>query len=220
MRSMLAFAFVAVGLVVSGCKSTGVDQAAKVANRIREIHAELDVGKTCVDEAMGATKIDPKGDLKAQFKNYVAKVDALEDQANRLRSLRTDVEKSRDEFVKSSDERRALIQNEGLRKKGEESSKKLVERFNELGKECDEGRSIYDAMMKDLRDAQLFLDGNLNAGGIDAVEDTMEDATKSGGKLKAQINDIQEELKQIADELDVPPPPPPPAPEADKTEKK
>ena len=212
MRSMLALAFVSVGLLLAGCKSTGVDQAGAVAESLRELAVELDRGPGAIDGTVAAAKFDAKGDLKAQHKAYVGKVDDLESQAAKIRSIRADIMQSRDEFVKASKERDAAIQNPELRAKAAKTKEELVVRFNALAEQGDKNRAIYEAMMKDLRDVQVYLESNLNAAGIEAVESSVKHASEKGNDLKKGIDGVLDEMKKLADELDVPPPPPPPAP--------
>lgn len=211
MKSLLALAFVAVGLVVPGCKSTGADQASAVADKLRTLASELESAKGEIDAAIGATKIDAKGDLKAQYKNYVSKVDDLESKAKSIRGLRTDIEESRDEYVQSARMQNALIHNNDLRKKGEGVTEELVEKFNALREKGDESRAHYDAMMKDLKDVESYLDHNLNPGGLEAVEGSTEGAAKHADKLKTGIDDVRADLKALADGIDIPAPPPPDA---------
>jgi chromosome segregation ATPase len=211
MKSLLALAFVAVGLVVPGCQSTGADQASAVADKLRTLASELESGKGEIDAAIGATKIDAKGDLKAQYRNYVSKIDDLESQAKTIRALRTDIEESRDQYVQSARMQNAVINNTDLRKKGEAVTEELVEKFNALREKCDASRAHYDAMLKDLKDVAAYLDHNLNPAGIEAVEDSKEGAAKHADELKKGIDDVNADLKKLADGIDIPAPPPPEA---------
>src|SRR5262245_54804056 len=213
MRSSLALALFASTAVVAGCASTGVDQAGDVAADMRTIVVELDKGRAAIDNAIAALDgFNASGDLKTQFKTYSTRLDELESQSNRLKSLRTDLKAKEDAYVAAWQQRQALIPSPELRAKSEERKEQLAKRFTATSQKADETRTTYDAMFKQLRDVQKYLEHDLNSTGVAAIADTAKSAKKNSVEVKEGIAKVSEEVKKIADDIDVPPPPPPAPP--------
>lgn len=205
---LLALACVAV----PGCASTGVDRASSVAADMRKAANALEKSKTSIDNSLAALgRMDAKGDLKVQYKNYGDELDLLDDRVADLKSMRADLKARESEYVASWQASQATITNPDLKKKSEERKNELVKRFGDLSTKSDAARATYDSMMKELRDAYNYLGHDLNQTGIDAVSGPRKSAEKEGSKLKGQIDEIVKEARKLADDIDVPAPPPPAA---------
>jgi len=203
-------------VLVAGCASTGVDQAGSVAADMRTIVVELDKGRAAIDASIASLDQlnTTGGDVKAKYKQYSDSLDALDTQSKRLQSLRADMKSKQDSYVADWQKRQALITSPELRQRSEARKEELAKRFADTSAKADETRTKYDAMYKQLRDIQKYLENDLTANGLTSVGDTAKSAKRNSVDVKEGIAKISDNIKQIANDIDVPPPPPPAPPTA------
>ena len=198
MTSNLALAAMLAAL--AGCASDnyqkGGDAAAGLtesANRIEQSKGKIDATLASLNSLVAASQ----GDLVPQFKKYSSAVSDLESSAKNVDSKVEDMRGSGNEYFKAWDEQLATIKNEDIKSRSAARKTEVQERFTNIKRTYVEAGDAFKPFMANLKDIQTALATDLTPGGITAIKGAAEKATKDSVPLKAAIDKLATEFKEL-----------------------
>ena len=185
------------GLVA--CKSTGVNKVEDTVASMRSLKDGLNVGSQRIDEVVTTltTLSAAKGDMKAQYNAYSKAVAGVKKQEAYLKELRSELTVRKSIYLDGWNADMAKLSNPDLRKRAEERRAKVTKTFDELNETADEIRKEYDPWIGHATDVMVFLENDLNAGGIAAVSKDIKSVQKDAGSIKEELGDLAKRLDEI-----------------------
>ena len=198
-------------LLLSGCASTGTDKAAYTATAMREVQTELGKGVQDVDAVVQSMNqlAEAGGNMSQEYQAYSRAVDTMEDQAERIRGLRTDMEAREAAFMQDWDNRLTQIRDADLRQRASERRDQAVQRFDELGTKADAARDVFQPWMQSLTDIRTYLQNDLNPTGVESLSDVFDSVNDGAEEIKEQVQGLVSELDTMITAIEAAVPPPP-----------
>lgn len=209
-------------VLLAACASSGVDRAESAVQSMRGLKDALAAAPEKITAVSASlTELSKEGgDMKAEFATFDSKVNSLIEHRDQIRSLRQDVEASRDDFTKAWQEKMATISNEQLRARAEERRTAVVSRFAELGKQADAGREEFEPWMKMVTDVRSYLENDLNPAGVASVRDMVRNIDRGASSVNKKISSLVGELEEMSKAIAATRPPEPTPEEKAAAEKK
>ena len=199
MKTLHRIALLALASLFVACQTTGADRAAAMVDSMRELQNRLNSGQEDITAAVDALQevAKPGVDMRATFDRFTDAVDRLEQQSDRVKKLRQDIDRRRKGFVDAWEKQQATITNESLRERAAERRDEAVAAFEAINEIADETRDVFDAWMVSVRDIRTYLDNDLNPAGVANVTDVIEEVSEGAEPVLEQL----EELNVLFDEL-------------------
>jgi chromosome segregation ATPase len=208
-------------LVAAGCAApTNIERAESAASLMREMKTALTDAPakiTAVTTALDALAKDG-GDMKAEFQTYSKEVDTLLGHRDKLRGLRKEIDKSREEFTAAWETKTKELASEDMRKLAEQRRAEFATKFGELTKVADAGRNEFEPWLQSVLDVRTYLLSDLNPTGVKAVSDQIKKINGGAASVNKKIETVVTGLEQISTAIAAAKPPAPPA-EASATKK-
>jgi hypothetical protein len=156
----------------SGCATTPADRAASMSQNVAQTGKALESSKQMVTSALSILNqmiTQPSGDMRSQYKGYLAAVKELKSSSDRLdASIDTMVAGSEIYFADWGN-RVSAISDNILRQLSEDRKQQAVATLGQIKADMGKVRAAYKPLVKDLDDVGIYLGNNLTADGIAAM---------------------------------------------------
>lgn len=200
-------------IAAGGCASSGVDDAEKAANLMRETKQALADAPEKISAVSTSLETLSKegGDMKAEFSAYGERVDALVRHREYLRSLGTQIEESKSTFTAHWEKRMKDIKDEALRKRAEERRTALMGKFAELKRTGDAAKEEFEPWLQTVLDVRAYLENDLNPTGVASVKDQVKKVRNGAASVNKKLTTIVTSLDEMGTAIAATKPPEPPA---------
>lgn len=211
----------AAALLAAGCASSGgKGQAAgnsiqKTAEVVTQVNGALDK----VVQALNDLTANPQPDLRPQFKTYKSAVGGLESVATKMRNTATAMEGKTEQLLAEWDKQLALINNEDIRGRSEVRKNDVAQSLTDIKTAFADAKTKFTPVQSDLKDILVYLETDLTPGGVAAIKSTAAKAIAGVPDLRASIDHISQEFKQLGLSLSSVQPVPEPAAGAEPKKK-
>jgi hypothetical protein len=204
-------------LALTGCQTTGVDQAETAAQSMRNLKKALDdaPAKITAVTASLTELVKEGGDMKAEYRDFGANVDALMSHREHVRSLRSSVEASKATFTNAWAQRLQGIKDAELRERAGKRRDAVMTKFGELSELADASKAEFEPWIQTVVDVRIYLESDLNPSGVASVSDRVKTIDKGAASVNQSLSAVVKELDEMGKAIAAAKPPPPPEP-ADK----
>ena len=197
----LALAAFTTTTVVTGCKSSGYQMADKTGAGIAEFRAEIVNGKKAVDSTMAALDqiaVQANTDPRPAFEKFSKELDNLESVAAKARKRAEDMKASGQAYFKQWEEQLSQVKDEDIRQLAQERKQKLQETFDKIREYTEPLKEQFDPWMSSLKDLRSYLANDLTVSGVAAAKKPFAKAKSEGVKVQKSMDDLVEELNDLA----------------------
>lgn len=192
-----------VGLV-SGCSTTGIQQAERTALSLAATQTEVKAASQqvaatmqVVDQLAGASGTDLRP-LHAQLGQNLR---AVEQQADRAANRADQYQRNAQAYVDAWATEISTIQSSSIRHASAERRAHAVSNFRSISDAAAAAREAYEPFVVDVQGIVQSLGLDLTAGGVEAVKPFVEKARGDAQTLQAAINALLVELDRVKLEL-------------------
>src|SRR5262245_9544576 len=206
-------------VLLTGCKSTGVDQSEATAQSMRDLKQALADAPTKITAVSSSLQdiAENGADMKAAFATFSQNVDVLIAHRDRVRSLRAEVDANRDTFTQAWEKRTAGIEDASLKQRSMERREAVLTKFDALKQTADAGKAEFEPWMKLVVDVRTYLEHDLNPGGVASVDDKIKEISNTAASVNNKITTVVSGLDDMAKAIAATrPPAPEPKPETKK----
>jgi uncharacterized phage infection (PIP) family protein YhgE len=207
-NQLFVFAF-AVSLL-AGCASGNYQKGAAAGAGLQASADKITQGSAKVDAALASLNelVKNPGDLVAQFKKYSASVSELESGAKDVQGKVASMRGKGNEYFKAWDEQTAQIHNEDIKNRSVERKAEMQKKFTEIKMSYTEASESFKPFLSDLKDIQTALATDLTPGGVQAIKGVADKANKDAGPLKASIEKLAGQFRDLGAAMSAAAPPP------------
>jgi aminopeptidase N len=112
------------------------------------------------------------------------------------------------EYFKAWDEQTAQIHNEDIKNRSAERKAEMQKKFTEIKMSYTEASESFKPFLSDLKDIQTALATDLTTGGVKAIKGAADKANKDAVPLKASIEKLAGQFKDLGTAMAAAAPPP------------
>jgi Protein of unknown function (DUF2959) len=200
---------------LAGCKSGNYEAGASTAAGLTESADKAAAGKAKIDAALTSLNDlinNPQGDLVPRFKQFNTAVNDLEATAKNVSGNVASMRGQGKEYFAKWDEQLATIKNEDIKARSAERKNEVQTKFTDIKKTYEETAMAFKPFMAELKDVQSALSTDLTPGGVAALKGPAEKLNKDAVPLKASIDKLSTQFKELGVAMSSGMPQPAPAP--------
>jgi hypothetical protein len=208
--SNLALAATLTGLL--GCASGNYQKGGETATGLKESADRIEGGKGKLDAVLASLNdmvANPQSDLVPKFKTFNTALSDLESTAQHVKDKVAAMREKGNEYFKAWDQQLATIQNEDIKTRSAERKAAVEKSFSDIKRSYAEAQIAFRPLITDLKDIQTSLKTDLTAGGIAAIKAPVEKANKDAVPLRAAIDKLATQFKDLGAAMAAAPVPPP-----------
>lgn len=190
---------VLAAIILAGCNTANYQKGsaagaglADSANRMHQGTVKIDATLTNLNDM-----VTNPGDLAAQFKKYAASVADLETSAKNVESKVASMRGKGNEYFKAWDTQTAQIKNEDIKQHSASRKAEVQQKFTDIRMNYTRASEQFKPFLSDLKDIQMALATDLTVGGVNSVKGAAEKANKDAVPLKATIEDLAGQFKDL-----------------------
>jgi chromosome segregation ATPase len=206
---------VLAAVLLAGCSSANYEKGSATGAGLQACADRIGQGQAKIDTAMKSLNelVSNPGNLPEQFKGYSAAVSDLDSSDKDIQSKVAAMRSKGNEYVKTWDAQTAQIKNEDIKKRSAERKAELQQKFTQIKMSYTEASGLFKPFLSDLKDIQTALATDLTTSGVNSIKGAADKASKDSVPLKASLDKLAGEFKELGASLQsTPPPPPTPAP--------
>jgi thiamine pyrophosphate-dependent acetolactate synthase large subunit-like protein len=212
LRSLSLATAVGFAALALGCQTTephdraatSADQVVAVGSSSGDTQVHLDKTLNALDEVVAKAKVDPK----SAYDTFAKSLGQFSSSFAALKQHRATLAQSTQTWFGEFEKQNNAIQDESLRKLGEERLTEFRSQIGDVSKQIDElmaGTSTLEGQLNSLR---TYLGNDLTEPGIEAVASRISDTTKDGRKLAGGLGKLSKSSTTVAEKLRAARPPP------------
>jgi len=204
------------GWLVTGCKTSGYQQADKTGQGIASFREEILNGKKAIDEtvtALDAVAASAATDPRQAFEKYSKSVANLESTAAKIRKRADGMRAQGQAYFDQWEQQLAQVKNPEIQQLAAQRKQKLKETFDNIKNVAEPLKAQFDPWMSDLKDLHTYLANDLTITGIDAAKPLFAKAQTSGREVQKSMDTLIAELNTISAALTAAKVQPQPVPE-------
>ncbi len=203
MKKLVTMSLLGVACVVglTGCATTGFEQANKAADSIQKTKNELYAGHnqvTVVLNALDQVMNSQPAYVSDAYKEFVKQAGRLEKQGYKTGKIADNMRRKGASYFGGWGEEVAMMRSSSAR---EESAKRLVSAnkdYERIEASVSVVKSVYKPFLNDLYDIQRSLNHDLTKKGLTAVSAIVKKAKEDGVKLQKSIADSGKVLNDVS----------------------
>ena len=203
-----AWAIIAAALF-TGCASTPADRAANMASSVAKTGSELEASRAAVTQVLTSLNqliTQPVGDMRGQYKSYLAAVKDLGKISNKVDgSINSMVSDSQIYFADWGNQI-AAINDPTLKQLSADRKQQAIAGLTELKSNVDKSRAAYKPLAAQLNDVGLYLGNNLTADGIAAMKPRLDSIKVEAVGVRDAIGNVATSLTKFSSTLATPAP--------------
>lgn len=200
----LAIAALAVGSNQANAQESKESPQAKLASALKDIRLETiktrDQLQAAVDAINAFTK-QKAGDLQPLYDTYVDEVKKTHDAAESTRARSTNMKESSADYFGTWQTEVGSINNTSLRKKAQKRLDAVRKNYDGVINSLVEATKAFKPFLSDLDDVQKTLANDVTAGGVKAVQGTVNNANANQRIVLKSINDAIRQLAEMEKQL-------------------
>jgi|GEM_PF-5363523 len=197
----------AATFMFTGCASTPADRAAQMADSVTDTGHRLESSRTAVTRVLTTLNqliTQPSGDMRGQYKDYLASVKNLENTSAKVDStINAMIAGGRAYFAGWSNQV-ATISDPILKKLSADRRDKALANLADLKTGMEKARAAYDPLAKDLKDVGTYLGNNLTADGIAAMKPRLDSIKLEAVGVRDSLSSVAQSLSQFSTTLATP----------------
>ena len=197
----LAAMTVAATVLITGCKTSGYQQADKTGAGVASFRDEIVKGKAAVDATMkslGDIASTANTDPRKAFEQYTKDVANLDSQATKIKKRAQDMKEQGQAYFAQWQEQMGQVSNPEIRALSEQRKAKLQETFDAIKKYTEPLKAQFDPWMSDLKDLQKYLSNDLTIAGVDAAKSLFTKTQNAGLEVQKSMDGLVTELNTLA----------------------
>jgi hypothetical protein len=198
--SLAAMTLVAAALI-TGCKSTGYQQADKTGSGLADFRTEIVNGKKAVDSTLSALDqiaTSANTNPRQAFERYAKEVANLDSIANKARKRGQEMKDQGQAYFAQWEQQLSQVKDENIRKLAQDRKAKLQESFDKIREYTEPLKEQFDPWMSSLKDLQSYLSNDLTVTGVAAAKKPFAKAKSDGLKVQKSMDKLIEELNELA----------------------
>lgn len=214
MKAFVQVAMIASAtLLIAGCKSANYQKGSAAGAGLQASANRISQGNAKIDAALSALNdlVNNPSDLVAQFKKYGGAVNDLESSAKDVQSKVAAMRSKGNEYFKAWDQQTAQINNEDIKNRSAARKEEMQKKFTDIKMSYTEASEAFKPFLSDLKDIQTALSTDLTTGGVNAIKGAADKANKDAVPLKASIEELATQFKDLGVAMQAAQPPPAPA---------
>jgi hypothetical protein len=206
--------FLILGLLGgSGCTS-GSNNASAAQERstsaiksISDLKTEAWNARTLVDETMATlNSLSTTDDLNASFKRYSEQVDQVNEQAEKIKSLTSDMKDNVHTYIKQWQEDMAKVDDPALVQLADQRRAAVQQRYTEVQKDHQAFSDSYATFYGDLTSLRSYLANDLTAAGVKSAQTSIKKANDDRNDMKEKAEALLKVLHEVAAGMRTPTP--------------
>jgi chromosome segregation ATPase len=200
-------------MLIAGCKSSNYEKGAAAGAGLQASADKISQGSGKIDATLTSLNelVNNPGDLPAQFKKYSGAVSDLESSAKDVQSKVASMRSKGNEYFKAWDEQTAQIHNEDIKSRSAARKEEMQKKFTEIKMSYTDASEAFKPFMSDLKDIQMALATDLTTGGVSAIKGAADKANKDAVPLKASVDKLATQFKDLGASMQAAAPAPAPA---------
>ena len=201
MKSAALLAACATIFLAAGCKTTGTERAAKAAESLEALQADIQTAADRLGASVTALNDlvkSPKEDPKPQFVAFTTAMDALEAQLGVVRNRKEAMKARGQEYFKNWEESSKTLSSPEMKQYSEERRGQLGKIYDDIKAEIDRANELGKPLMTSLRDTRTFLAMDLTASGLALAAKPAEKANTDAEALKVEVEKLRNSLDEVA----------------------
>ena len=207
-----AGAFVGVVLITAfftGCASTPSDRVVSMANSVVQTGKQLETSKTAVTQVLTSLNqlvSQPSGDMRGQYKDYLAAVKDLGKTSAKVDQTISSMLAGSQIYFADWGNQIAAISDPTLKQLSLDRKNQAVANLAELKGGMEKARAAYKPLAKDLDDIGLYLGNNLTADGIAAMKPRLDSIKIEAVGVRDALAGVVQSLNKFSSTLATPAP--------------
>lgn len=200
MKSFVQIAIpVFAATLLAGCSSANYQKGSAAGAGLQDSADRMHQGAVKIDATLTNLNdmVNNPGDLATQFKKYSASVADLEASANNVASKVAAMRGKGNEYFKAWDAQTAHIKNEDIKQRSAARRAEVEKKFTDIRMNYTRARDQFKPFLSDLKDIQTALATDLTVGGASSVKGAAEKANQDAVPLKATIEDLSAQFKDL-----------------------
>ena len=180
--------------VIAGCRS--VDPAVKRSEQTTDVLVDtrqsLVIGEQSVARSQDTLKTlrESKGDLRPAFALYMAELDAIRKEADRLKRESEVVRGQATLYCTARKHDISTISNDDMRRVAEQRTQRVREQCDDINERYARVNNAFGTYIRNLSDLQTYLANELNYGALDSGQRWFDEALTAGEMLRTHIRGL------------------------------
>lgn len=188
-------------ILLTGCSTTGFQQADKTGAGIAEFRKDITAAKTAVDEtvkALGQVAVTANTDPRPAYQQYVKSLANLESAADRAKKQGENVKSQGQAYFTNWEKQLAELKNPDIKKLAEQQKAKLQATFDSIKTVAAPLKAQFDPWLSDLNDLKNYLSNDLSISGVDAAKSLITKTQNEGLQVQKSMDALVAELNTVA----------------------
>ncbi len=197
----------AATMLFAGCASTSADRAASMAGNVTQTGKQLESSKTAVTQVLTTLNqmvTQPSGDMRSQYKDYLASVKDLGKISDKVDGSINSMLAAGQVYFADWNNQIAAISDPTLKQLSADRKEQAVASLAELKTAMEKARSAYTPLAKDLDDVGLYLGNNLTADGIAAMKPRLDAIKVEAVGVRDALSSVVQSLTKFSGTLATP----------------
>ena len=201
-------------VVLTGCSSANYEKGSATGAGLQASADRITQGQGKIDTALKSLNdlVSNPGNLPDQFKAYSSAVSDLDSSAKDVQSKVAAMRSKGNEYIKSWDAQTAQIKNEDIKNRSAERKAELQKKFTEIKMSYTQASEQFKPFLSDLKDIQTALATDLTTSGVNSVKGAADKANKDSVPLKASLDKLAGQFRDLGASMQSAAPTPAPAP--------
>ncbi len=183
--------------LLTGCSTTGYQQADKTGAGIAEFRQDINEAKTAVDETVQVA-VTANTDPRPAFKEYVRSLSNLESSSAKTKKQAETVKSQGQAYFANWEKQLAELKNPDIKKLAEQQKAKLQTTFDSIKKVAAPLKNQFDPWLSDLNDLKNYLSNDLSISGVDAAKSLISKMQNEGLEVQKSMDALVAELNTVA----------------------
>lgn len=200
-------------ILIAGCASGNYQKGSAAGAGLQASADKISQFSDKIDATLASLNdlVSNPGDLVAQFKKFSASVSDLESSAKDIQSKVAAMSSKGNDYFKAWDQQTAQIHNEDIKNRSAARKAEVQQKFTDIKKNYVETSDAFKPFLSDLKDIQTALATDLTPGGVNAIKGAADKANNDGTSLKASVEKLAGQFRDLGAAMSAAGPPPPAA---------
>ena len=185
--------------LLAGCTSANYEKGSATGAGLQDSADRIHQGAVKIDTTLTNLNdmVNNPGDLAAQFKKYAASVADLESSAQNVGAKVTSMRGKGNAYFAAWDAQTAQIKNEDIKQRSAARKTEVQQKFTDIRMNYTKASEQFKPFLSDLKDIQTALATDLTVDGVNSIKGAAEKANKDAVPLKATIEDLSGQFKDL-----------------------
>ncbi len=197
----LSSILMSIGLLFTGCASTGYQKAAATSDSLSTAATQVDLARSQITEAvtaLNALLMRPSEDLRPAFKRYQTAVTSLDQTVADVNRQTLEMESQGRKYFDSWDARVAQMKNENIRSRSQERQQEVTAQFNDIQQRYLDARRQFEPLIANLHDIQGLLSVDLTPAGVASAREFADRADGNASSVRRALDHLSEGLRAFS----------------------